>query len=336
MLSEATFRDITRPHIPVNADISYALGWANYRWNGHPVVEHNGGSQGICALVSFVPDRRVGFALLGNTSPNELTAIGKAGRLLLPLLLEETKGPAPTTAACPAAARPGARPTPSPPAVTDLPTVEDLFPRILAAYGGERNIRRHTRMKVHARKVYENQGVQSDLVILSSAPDSRTEEEAWTAADKPIGRVRSFFDGTRGGQETTFGQDATYAGNDLEQARRRSARHAILDTRKLYSQLAVDRKETLDGEETLVVRLIPRSGATVSLFVSCRTSLILKEQVDGESTTFGDHRNIDGEVVPFRMTVHDSLGESTIRVQDVTFNTQIPTATFGPSKQRRE
>jgi hypothetical protein len=211
-----------------------------------------------------------------------------------------------------------------------------LFARILAAYGGERNIRRHTRMKVHARKVFENQGVQSDLVILWSAPDSRTQEEAWTAAGKPIGRVRSFFDGTHGGQETTFGQDQTYAGNELEQARRRSARHAILEARKLYSQVAVDRKEILDGEETLVVKLVPRGGATVSLFVSSRTSLILKEQVDGESTTFGDHRNIDGEVVPFHMTVQDTLGESMIRVQDVTFNTEIPTATFGPSKRRRE
>ena len=79
ILSEATLREITRPHVAVNENMSYGLGWVNYRWNGHTVVEHNGGSQGICALVSFVPDRRVGFAILGNTSPNQLTAIGKAG-----------------------------------------------------------------------------------------------------------------------------------------------------------------------------------------------------------------------------------------------------------------
>ena len=91
ILSEAALREITRPHIPINGNLSYGLGWVNYRWNGHTVVEHNGGSQGICALVSFVPDRRVGFAILGNTSPNELTAIGKAGSLLWPLLLGETE-----------------------------------------------------------------------------------------------------------------------------------------------------------------------------------------------------------------------------------------------------
>jgi hypothetical protein len=47
---------------------------------------------------------------------------------------------------------------------------------------------------------------------------------------------------------------------------------------------------------------------------------------------FGDHRNIDGELVPFRTTVHDALGESTIVVQDVRFNTAISPHAFGPAK----
>jgi hypothetical protein len=38
-----------------------------------------------------------------------------------------------------------------------------------------------------------------------------------------IGRVRVFFDGTRGGQETTFGQDETYDADANEKARRESA-----------------------------------------------------------------------------------------------------------------
>jgi hypothetical protein len=62
-------------------------------------------------------------------------------------------------------------------------------------------------MEIHARKVYENQGVEADLVIRSSEPANRSEVEDWKAVGKPIGSVRSYFDGARGGQETTFGQD---------------------------------------------------------------------------------------------------------------------------------
>ena len=70
VVSGGHLREIARPHTPINDTLSYGLGWVTYRWNGHTVVEHNGGSQGISALVSFVPDRRVGFAFLANTSPN--------------------------------------------------------------------------------------------------------------------------------------------------------------------------------------------------------------------------------------------------------------------------
>ena len=47
LVSEATLKEIARPHIAINDTLSYGLGWATYKWNGHTVVEHNGGSQGI-------------------------------------------------------------------------------------------------------------------------------------------------------------------------------------------------------------------------------------------------------------------------------------------------
>ena len=86
-VSQAMFHELTTPVIPINSSMSYALGWATYEWNGLRVVEHNGGSEGISALVSFIPERRVGFVFLANTSPNFMTQIGNAGKLLYPLIL---------------------------------------------------------------------------------------------------------------------------------------------------------------------------------------------------------------------------------------------------------
>ena len=85
-VSPGMFRELTTPQIRIDAEKSYALGWATYEWNGLRVVEHNGGSEGISALVSFIPERHVGFVFLANTSPNYMTKVGNAGRLLYPLI----------------------------------------------------------------------------------------------------------------------------------------------------------------------------------------------------------------------------------------------------------
>jgi len=87
IVSAATLQDLTAPQIAIDATKSYALGWATYTWEGKQVVEHNGGSEGISALVSFIPAEGVGFVFLANTSPNFLTTIGNAGSLLWPLIV---------------------------------------------------------------------------------------------------------------------------------------------------------------------------------------------------------------------------------------------------------
>jgi hypothetical protein len=320
-------REITRPHLAINDELSYGLGWVTYEWNGHAVIEHNGGSQGISAIVSVIPDRRAGFAFLANSSPSEMTRIGSGARLLWPVILG---GPArPLVAPVPQPA--GSAPSTVTPTPSSLPKLDDLLGRIIAAQGGQRNLRRHKTMSVHARKRYENQGVQADLKVLARAPASRCEEETWTAAGKQIAKIRVFFDGTRGGQETTFGQDSTLTADEIEQARRDFALHPVLELRHNYNDVRVERQAVLAGDETYVVRLTPIRGEPVLLYVSCRTSLIVQRETKGETAAFADFRNVDGEIVPFRTTIHDALGESTIEVGDVQFNAAIPPQAFsGP------
>ncbi len=327
IVSEALLREITRPHMSASDKLSYGLGFASYRWNGHTVVEHNGGSQGLSAVVSFMPDRRVGFAFLANTSPNAMTAIGAAGRLLWPVLLGEEAKPAPPAQPSEAEKAPAAKRAQTSAA---LPDADEMLARVVAASGGERNLRHHATMKLHARKVYENQGVQADLVVTAQAPCSRQEEETWTAAGKPIGSVRTFFDGTRGGQKTTFGQDATLTDPEIAKARRDSALHPILEVRNDYSDVTVEGQAPLGGEDAYVLTLTPKHGPPVVLHVSCRTSLVVQRECAGETAVYGNYRNVDGEIVPFRTTIHDALGESTIEVKDVQFNTEVPRGAFAP------
>ena len=324
VVSEATLREVTRPHVAINDAWSYGLGWAVYHWSGHSVIEHNGGSRGISAVMSFIPDRRAGFAFLANTSPNFMTRISNAGTLLWPILLDEAAAPDRSPSPSPAA------PSPSPVASPGLrlPALGELIARMVAAHGGERNLRRHRSLEIRATKSYANQGVEADLRVLAEAPNLRTEEETWTAAGTRIGQVRVFFDGAHGGQETTLGQDETYGDEENERAGREAVLHPVLDLSSVFKDVRLERMGRVDGEETYVLDLTPPRGRAVYWHVSARTGRLLQTEADGKTTRFGDYRKVDGELVPFRTTSQEDLGEIVVDVKHVRFNVVPPPGAF--------
>jgi CubicO group peptidase (beta-lactamase class C family) len=288
LISPRLLDELTTPHSSISPTLSYGLGWAIYDWNRHRVIEHNGGSDGISALVSFMPDRHAGFVVLANSSPTPLTQIGSLGAMLWPLIIGET----PVVA----------NPAPSP---KDLPPVDVVLARMMQAAGGEGNARVHKTMRLRATGRYEQQGVAFELVVLAREA-ARVEDERWTASGARLGRVRTYFDGARGAQQTTFGQDETTT--DLAKARRETALHPLLDLRALYGSVALTEKTQLDGENVYVLAL----GTDTKLFVSARTGLVLRRERGGESTRFLDYRNLGGEVVPMTWVTHDALGDKIV------------------------
>jgi CubicO group peptidase (beta-lactamase class C family) len=327
VVSERAWREVTTRHMTMTPALSYALGWALYDWNGRAVVEHNGGSQGISALVSFAPEERVGFALVANSSPTSLTKIGEAGKLLWPILIGSAAAsppavpdPAPPPAVLPAG---GPAAAPAPP----LPSVDELLPRMIAAAGGELNIRRHRTMEARYDKRYLNHGVEADVWVRAKAPDRWAEDEAWSAVGKRIAEFRVRFDGAVGGQETTFGQDSVYEGRELGQLQRRARLQGLLELPRTYDRLSV-RAGPPVGEEQVVV-LAARSGDLTDMFhVSTRTYLVLKTEKGAETSTFSDFRNVDGVVLPHAIHVQDVLGETTLALRSVRFDVPIPDEVF--------
>lgn len=314
IVSAATLRELTTPQIPIDATKSYALGWATYTWGGEQVVEHNGGSEGISALVSFIPSEGVGFVFLANTSPNFMTTIGNTGSLLWPLILGREVPVAASTN-------------------ESLPSVPVLLARMIDALGGGDAIRRHQTLELHARKSYENQGVSGALTVRGRAPASRVEEEVWTAAGREIGRLRIYFDGKHGGQETTFGQDAVNDTAANDRARRDDDLHPLLSLEDLYDEVRVESRVMVGAEGAFVINLMPKKGPKVLLYVSANTSLILKRETEGETVAFSDYRLIDGERIPFRSSISDALGETTVEVEQVRFGSSVADADFAPAKR---
>ena len=325
VVSERAWGEVTTKQMTMSPALSYALGWALYDWNGHHVVEHNGGSEGISALVSFMPEEKVGFALVANISPTNLTKVGEAGKLLWPLLLDQAAAPVSPAPVSAPAGEPAPAPLPTPAA--PLPTVDALLARMAAAAGGEVNIRRHRTMEARYEKRYLNQGVDADLLVRAEAPDHLAEEETWSAAGKEIGALRVRFDGAVGGQETTFGQDSVYDGRELDQLKRRARLHGLVEMSRIYDRLYVRAGSPIDGEEVVV--LAGRAGDHTDMFhVSRRTSLVLKTEKGAEVSTFSDFRSEGGVVLPHAIHVQDVLGEITLTLRSVRFDVAIPAEAF--------
>jgi CubicO group peptidase (beta-lactamase class C family) len=324
-ISADAFRELITPRIPIHSTLSYALGWATYDLGSLRVIEHNGGSRGISALVSFIPERRVAFVLLANASPGWLTTIGNAAKVIWPLVLEEDLRPA-------APVNLTQHLVPPSPATTALPDVATLLTAISRAAGDPQRIRDHRSAVLRLTKHYENQGIVADVTIEQQAPSRRNEVEVWRAAGREIGRVRVYFDGDHGGQETTFGQDHLNDADADENARREYVLHPFLGLEERYATIKTVGEETVGSEQTWSIELTPRQGAKTLLSVSKMTGRVLQRQSERTTERFDDFRDVDGEMVAFRRTIQDSLGESTILVDEIRFNVPIVDRAFAPMK----
>ena len=60
----------TRPKSQADQQLkeaSYALGWRDYRYNGHRLIGHRGAVSGYRSLILFDPERKAGIAMLWNS-----------------------------------------------------------------------------------------------------------------------------------------------------------------------------------------------------------------------------------------------------------------------------
>lgn len=68
LISDASFAEWIKPHMKVTptGSVGYGLGWFVQTWNGMTVVQHGGNIDGFTSLVGFMPEKKLGFALLMN------------------------------------------------------------------------------------------------------------------------------------------------------------------------------------------------------------------------------------------------------------------------------
>jgi CubicO group peptidase (beta-lactamase class C family) len=225
------------------------------------------------------------------------------------------------------------------PAATGLISADDLIAKVIAAYGGEANLRKHKSSLTTVEVDLESQGMKGSGTISARAPNLAGSEMWFTALDKKVAQIISFFDGNTGGEVMSFGPPETYSGKRLDDIRTGSDFYDVLNWKTNYKTITVTRIAKVGDEDAYVVVKIPEKGTRVTDYISTssflllkRDSLVVVETANIEipqTQTFSDYRNVDGVMVAFKNTSSNiANGDIVIRVVDVKFDVNLPDTAF--------
>ena len=218
-------------------------------------------------------------------------------------------------------------------------SVDELLSKMIDAYGGEANLRKHTSSLTKVEIDLENQGVQAEGTISARTPNLSASELRLTALGKQIGTIVSFFDGTGGGEVFSFGPEEIYSGKRLEDIRNGSDFYDVLNWKKNYKTIEVKRLSKVGDEEVYVVVRQSEKGTPVTDYVSTKSFLVLKRdsvitsETSGvelpQTQTFSDYRLVDGTMVAFKMVSNNvANGDVVLRVKEMKWNVPIDDSVF--------
>jgi CubicO group peptidase (beta-lactamase class C family) len=236
---------------------------------------------------------------------------------------------------------------PAAPSVTPTPdapiAVEELMAKMIAAAGGEANLRRHKSVRTTATVTLENQGLEGESVTYAQAPNAYAREVTLVAFGKRIGSTREFFDGASGGEEQSFTARGTKWGEPkLSELRASEDFYALPDWKTHYKTVSVKEIKQVRGEDAYVVVFTPEKGQPETDYVSTKTFLVLRRDTLESSSAgevvpvkmfFGDYRPVEGVLVPFSVSYDvPETGEATVRVRDVKFDEPLAPEIFRARK----
>jgi CubicO group peptidase (beta-lactamase class C family) len=221
----------------------------------------------------------------------------------------------------------------------DMISADELIAKVIEAYGGEANLRKHKSSLTTVEIDLESQGMKAQGTMSARAPNLSGSELTFMALGKKVGQVVTFFDGKEGGEVMSFGNPETYSGKRLDDVKAGADFHDVLNWKTNYKTISVKRIAKVGDEEAYVVEKRPENGTVVTDYVSKKSFLVLKRDslIVNEkagfdlpnSQTFSDYRQVDGVMVAFKATASNiANGEITIRVLDVKFDVPIPDSVF--------
>lgn len=218
-------------------------------------------------------------------------------------------------------------------------TADELMPKVIAALGGEENLRKFNSRVTKFDVDFVHQGVKGYGTSYAKAPFKTSTEMTLTALAKEIGSITDYFDGTSGGEVTSFSRDETYTGQRLEDVKYSADFYSFLDWKNDIKSIEITRTQKVGDEETYVVKVQPKEANAVNYYISTKTFLPVKmisvvvsstsQQKIPISSEMSDYRKVDGIMIPFKVvTANPGMGDVVIYTKEVKHNVPIDDAKF--------
>lgn len=223
-------------------------------------------------------------------------------------------------------------------------SLDEVMAKAVNALGGEANWRKISSRETKYDINFEHQGVKGTVTSYQKAPNLLANDTTFTALGKPIATAYEYFDGTRGGDVTSFSPADTLTGQRLEDVKVENDFYGLLNWKSGLKSAEVARIDKLGDEEVYVVVIRPEKASEYTYFISTKTFLPLKKSgviVSSTSSvklpmsqTFSDYRAVDGVMIPYKtVTSTPSMGDVVSYVREVKHNVSIDDAKFKPKAE---
>lgn len=208
-------------------------------------------------------------------------------------------------------------------------STEELRSKVVAALGGEANLRKHRTMEMTYDIDFVNQGVTGTGTISAETPNFKSNTVVLSALGKRVGTIREYFDGVAGGSESSFQPPRVKNARESAQELIASDFYEPLKWDELYKTIEITGTTKVGDEETYVVVKTPETGAPVTDFISTKSYLPIRRNSTSGVTKYDDYRTVDGVMLPFKWTIENSdTGEQIINVKTAKFDVPIADSVF--------
>lgn len=302
-----------------------------YRVTGYPAffIQRN---------ASSLPRKVHPFRRGKDLTPAEFaTACEQAANFSTPTAIPTSPHGKPTTTGAKAAIRPAIKaqivevpPAPNSNNNADLPTVDAILDKYVAAIGGRDAQRKITTRVTRGRVDVPGFSFGGKVEIYAKAPN----KSLMVMDVEPMGLVKTGFDGRTGWILAGNGSEAT-GGTD---------RSALVDVdfyrdiklKELYTRLKLIGKVKEGFHQVYLIEAVPRSGSAENLYFDVDSGLLVRRDLTRPSATgptraevyFHDWREVDGVKIPFRMTQVMPTRKFVTTIEEVKHNVPVDDAIF--------
>ena len=213
--------------------------------------------------------------------------------------------------------------------LASLPQPDAIIASYVQALGGAGALR-----KIKSRVITGTMtafGHEMPIEIYAKAPDERA-----SVMKFPRGQGVTVYNGHEGWASVMPRPPHPLQGSELDQARLEADFHFPLNIRQEFTTLRERPPQKVGDQEAYLLLGIRPGQPPVELYFSKQSGLLLRRVYFTptalgrlpQQTDYSDYREVDGVKVPFRWTVAEPQGQSTVQAAEVRQNVPISDAKF--------